>query len=288
MKTVFTSAELPHIWAHQRAPKGRAPSAMSFNGREFSSYSTTIAILTADGRACWLNSRRYSNTTTGHQSAVRRAIPDTVRTFAAPIAPTYDNAQNIDKLLDAARIEGDNAADIRASHPRRKAQIAEHAARCESYLATAREACEFFGIPRDCSHAALDSLREAIRQREAESAARAAKDAAERQRKARVALRKWLAGEDVPAYSLPCSGGSFLRVKGEVVETSKGVVIPLPEAREALAFIQSKRADGWHRNGSTYAIAGYQLDAVNSEGIVAGCHRIAWKEIQRFAATLNA
>jgi hypothetical protein len=286
MKTVFTSNELPHVWAHQRAPKGRAPSAMSFDGPDFRSYSTTIALLTRDGSACWLNTRRYSNTTSKHQSAVRQALPRTVRTFAVPFAPAYDAAANVDRLLDAARSEGDTAADIRATHPRRKSQIVEHAARCESLLATAREACEFFGITRDCSHAALDTLRETIRQRQAAAAALAAKEARKRERLARAALREWLAGEDVSIYRLPSMGGAFLRVKGGNVETSKGVSIPLEEARAALAFVQSKRAEGWHRNGSTYPIAGYQLDAVNSEGVVAGCHRITWKELQRFAATL--
>lgn len=261
---------------------------MSFDGRDFRSYSTTIALLSADGSACWLNSRRYSNTTTGHQSAVRRALPDTVRTFSVPFPPSYDAATNIDKLLDAARIEGDTAADIRATHPRRKAQIAEHAARCESYLATAREACAHFNIARDCSHAALDALRDAIRQREAANAARAAKEAKKREREARAALRDWLAGQSVRPYDLP-TGQTYLRLaaSGDAVETSKGVTIPLPEARAALAFIQSKRAEGWHRNGSTYPIAGYQLDAINGEGIVAGCHRLTWRELDRFAALIS-
>jgi hypothetical protein len=285
MKTVFTSDELPHVWAHQRASYGRAPSAMSFNGHDFLSYSAVIARLTLDGAAFWLNSRHYSNTTTRHQSLVRRALPEGARVFSVPFAPSFNNAANVDQLLDAARSEGDTAAEIRASHPRRKSQIATHAARCESLLTTAREACEFFGIERDCSHAALDSMREAIRQRDAAAAVIAAKEARQRERKARAMLREWLAGGDVSIYKLP-NAAAFLRVKGDVVETSKGVKIPLEEARAALAFVQSKRAEGWHRNGSTFPIAGYQLDAVNSEGVIAGCHRVSWKELQRFAATL--
>jgi hypothetical protein len=285
MKTVFTSDELPHVWAHQRASYGRAPSSMSFNGPDFRSYSAVIARLTLDGAAFWLNSRHYSQTTTRHQSLVRRALPEGARVFSVPFEPAYNNAANVDRLLDAARIEGDTAADIRTTHPRRKSQIAAHAARCEALLTTAREACEFFGIERDCSHASLDSMREAIRQREAGAAVIAAKEARQRERKARAALREWLAGGEVPTYKLP-NAAAFLRVNGGVVETSKGVTIPVDEARAALAFVQSKRAEGWHRNGSTFPIAGYELDAVNPEGVVAGCHRVSWKELERFAATL--
>lgn len=40
---------------------------------------------------------------------------------------------------------------------------------------------------------------------------------------------------------------------------------------------------GWHRNGEQFAVGGYQLDAINEYGIVAGCHVIKWPECIRFA-----
>ena len=40
---------------------------------------------------------------------------------------------------------------------------------------------------------------------------------------------------------------------------------------------------GWRRNGESCLVGVYQLDAITNQGIVAGCHRIAWEEVERFA-----
>jgi len=72
-----------------------------------------------------------------------------------------------------------------------------------------------------------------------------------------------------------------------VMETSKGARVPLDEAQRAYRFAVIQRARGWHRNGETFKVGPYQLDAVNEQGVVAGCHRIAWDEIERFAKLQN-
>ena len=100
MKTVFKSSEISHIWAHAHENPagpmhGRCPGNLSFEtqlpnlqsqflyAREFSSvlksYSTVIArIVPGNGKhkkefCALLNSRHYSRTTSGSQSAARRA-----------------------------------------------------------------------------------------------------------------------------------------------------------------------------------------------------------------------
>lgn len=67
--------------------------------------------------------------------------------------------------------------------------------------------------------------------------------------------------------------------------TSKGARVPLTDAERSFRFCMKVRARGWHRNGDRHAVGMYQLDAVNEQGVVAGCHRIAWDEIERFAKT---
>jgi hypothetical protein len=97
-------------------------------------------------------------------------------------------------------------------------------------------------------------------------------------------VAEWLAGtrRDLPGQlNLPV----MLRSMGETMETSKGARVPMEDARRTYRFAMAARAKGWHKNGETHAIGSYQLDAVNEAGVVAGCHRVTWSEIERFATT---
>lgn len=67
------------------------------------------------------------------------------------------------------------------------------------------------------------------------------------------------------------------------IETSKHARFSLADGHKAYRFAKAMRAKGWHRNGEQFAIGNYQLDAVNDFGVIAGCHRIAWAELERFA-----
>lgn len=280
MRSVFTSSEIAHIWAHQKAPHGRAPSAVSFDGPSLRSYSTTIAILAGD--AVWLNSKRYSNTTSKHQGAVCSATSHFAHRFFVPFEPHSEPAHNVRELLNHALDAKIGAEEMAEKYPRRKSQVAAYNANCMTLIDTAQRANDHFGTGIDCSLAGLDELKK--RHEQAQKAAQAAEEKRRKaqERKARENLKRWLAGdESVNEYNLP-TGQTFLRTKGDVVETSKGITIPIQEARDGIAFVFSKRAEGWHRNGETYPIAGYQLDSVNVEGVVAGCHRLTWKELERF------
>ncbi len=94
--------------------------------------------------------------------------------------------------------------------------------------------------------------------------------------------QRWLNGEDV---ALEYGSPTKLRAVGEEMETSRGAKVELRAARLAYVFACKHRAAGWHRNGETFAVGHYQLDAVNAEGIVAGCHRLTWAEVDRFAVS---
>jgi len=288
MKTVFTSDELPHIWATRRAPYGRAPSAMSFDGDRFKSYSTTIAARftsPAGGDVYLLSTRKYSNTTTSHQSAVYRAVSGTiVRGPSDCLSSPEAFARDLLRLSLSSR---EAAASTQASHPRRKSQIAASLAESRANLSAAARVSELFNLGLDCSDSALDALaaENAASAAAYEKAQAVARKRAEKE--SRAALKKWLAGESVSHYGLP-NGQTYLRLtpSGDV-ETSKGVTIERAEAKLALRFISSKRADGWRRNGETFPIAGYQLDSVTPEGIVAGCHRVMWPEIEKISAAIK-
>lgn len=93
----------------------------------------------------------------------------------------------------------------------------------------------------------------------------------------------WLAGENVSAsfgWNLP----TMLRVKGDNVETSRGVNFPVSHARRGLALIDAVLASGqeWKPNGKTCHLGHYQIDRIEPNGTVhAGCHVVSLEAINR-------
>ncbi len=78
--------------------------------------------------------------------------------------------------------------------------------------------------------------------------------------------------------------GSNPHSKFKTIETSHGAVIPYEDGRRAFRFIQRHKGKAWRRNGEQCPVGHYQIDSILEDGsIVAGCHRILWDEIVRFA-----
>ena len=130
------------------------------------------------------------------------------------------------------------------------------------------------GLPEDVRSCFVSAIEK--RNAEIETAL-----AAERAEK----VADWIAGGSVePGASWPV----YLRAEagdgGPEMVTSNGARVPLEDAERTYRFACLMRAKGWHKNGERHAIGSYQLDAVNEQGVVAGCHRVTWQEIERFAA----
>jgi hypothetical protein len=123
-------------------------------------------------------------------------------------------------------------------------------------------------------------------------------DAADARKHAET-LDRWVRGENVRPPSdapvrlrvskLTYSRGIGTGAVHEAMETSLGVTVPLTDAERAFKFIDAirKGRGNWHRNGETFAIGQFQLDAVNEHGVVAGCHRVSWAEVDRFSTAMG-
>jgi hypothetical protein len=295
MKTVFPSSELPHIWFHEKAPSGRCSSAIRFDGNMFYSYSTPIAAFhqLGDEKIVFLNSGRYSNTTTGHQSAVRGAIPSGTKVFHGRTDSVARPLSFVRDCITVAEHAITTAAELRASNPRKTREPAELEARAVEHIETAREVAEIFQLPEFIGYAWTQDKGEILARVEAARLKREADARAYAKRvelEANKRLKKWLAGDpSIHHFQLP-SGKTFFRLKasGDALESSKGISMPLDEARRGLAFILSKRKTEWYKNGERFPIAGYELDSITKAGIVAGCHRFDWKEVARVSNMLKA
>ncbi len=93
------------------------------------------------------------------------------------------------------------------------------------------------------------------------------------------AIKDWREGHNVNPPRNPV----MLRRVGDEVETSMGALVPYEEGRRTYLFASRLRQKGWHKNGDQFKVGHYELEAVNENGIVAGCHRITWSELTRFA-----
>lgn len=286
MKTQFKSDEIAHIWAHQSAPHGSSPGAMSFNGPAFLSYGTEIGrIIEHKGKkAVIYNETPYSVSTSKHQGCVRRAIA------GMQIFHIGDIGRGCSLRFDAPEKNLFEYAVEQAKHCAAKAEKAkgkkEYWESLQSgWLNKAMEVSAFFGLRRKVDEKTIQRLTAAAakaqRKQAKEQAIRLAKQREEQQ----DAFAAWLRGEDGGYFSHSAFPVAFRVEVGELVSTL-GARVQLDEARLAFRFAQKHRATGWHRNGSTFAVGNYQLDAINAQGIVAGCHRISWKEIERLAPVL--
>lgn len=110
--------------------------------------------------------------------------------------------------------------------------------------------------------------------------------AAEELRKKRIAeqaenLERWLRGEDVRLGYY--GGAAQMRVKGDEVQTTQGARVKVVEAARALRFIHiiRRRGTDWRANGDRCPIGPFELSSVNKDGVVVGCHRFTFEELDR-------
>jgi hypothetical protein len=264
---------------------------MSFDGGVFYSYRAPIAALhtTPSGElVAFLNRSRYSNTTSGHQSAVWRAAPGQVKCFTVDHDSIKSPESMVSRSLEVATDAISQADTTRTTHPRRKKDIAASEHKAATHLQTALDVAKLFNLPHLIAGVAgLDTLLERARLATAERERLALEHKArveERERKEReefpAKLSEWRTGERVHFPHDGSDGKTYFRLRGDSIQSSKGVDIAVDEARSALAFILSKRDTGWRKNGERYPIAGYELDSISEAGIVAGCHRFDWAEVE--------
>lgn len=296
MKTVFDSDEIAHVWAHQRAPRGRSASAMSFSGPVLFSYSTWIAERLAPGIYV-LNDTSYSVSTSRHQHRAHMAIPGGL-VFRVTGIPTGSQGYAELTLKDTGR----KLFKFYVSEAARLQQEAEKARQpkkdrllglASGMMNEARRVSDVFMLRLKVDDKTVARL-DAAKARDERNRAKALAERRKREEEqAKARLVEWLNGEG-DAW-LDTNGPTYLRLDPDdafTVQTSRGIRLPIKTAKLALRFIRSKRESGWRRNGETFVVrdmtgADWDLDSVSAEGAVAGCHRFSWEELDRFGAILD-
>lgn len=288
MKTKFKSDEIAHIWAHKQAPHGTSPGAMSFNGDSFLSYGTVISRhITFKGKqAIILNDTSYSVSTSKHQGYVRRAIPGCVPVFhigdiGRGCSLNFDGREG--KVLFEYAV-AQSAESLKASE-KAKARKPLYEADAARWLERAKEVNQFFGLRRKVDEKTIERLRASSEKAEREATKKRAEAAEKRRIEQTESFEAWKQNREHDYFDRSLFPVAF-RIEEDELVSSKGARVPLEAARVAIRFVLHNRSTGWHRNGTSCQVGMYHLDSVNEHGVVAGCHRISWEEVERVAALL--
>lgn len=310
--------EIAHAWAHGQKPNARAGN-VRFDGPDLYSYSTIIGrvyVRPSDPNAPGLvavNVRRYSSSTSGHQAAMRGAIPRhwVTLSYQGGGGSFYGYGSG-DPGGAVALIRGqwkEALGRLRTLRHATRGEALRDVAELRNLQAAARvlggrelqsvRSYDVDAIPNGAKWAAqaarweradeLSRIRseaasKAAETRRAESRRRWGMTWEERQaedeRKAAERVEKWRKGHGAPPpsrYGAP----HLLRVKGEAVEVSNGAKIPADAARLVWqAWNAGRLAPGMHAGPFT-------VREVAADHFVAGCTRIDRPEAERIAAAMG-
>lgn len=285
----MNNSQVAHAWAAQSKESGKG-SNLFFSGTKIYSYghhylAARFTEARCNGaRVVLVNSRGYSNTTQRHLSLIRGALRGlNVKTFDVP---DLGEPLNHDANLAHFRAEYD-AAVRNASTSRKYASL--HLERAESFATTAYEYCSAFTLTHDAFPAIDDATllraREAAKAESKEATARKKSRAAEQAKTMAERVAAWLAGDSVSLYSH--NGETLLRVKGDVIQTSRGAEVPVSVAPKLWRAIQHVKA------GNPFTLVGlrvglFELRNIATNGdVVIGCHSIGYAELSRIALELG-
>lgn len=286
MKTHYKSDEIAHIWAHKSAPHGNSPAAMSFNGEAFLSYSTEIARHCAHKGKPYilLDTAGFSVTTSGHQNTVRAAIPEGIPVFRVERnrGSTLYGITGKELFEFAVKEAAEYVARSEKARQRKDSLLASSLACLED----AKRINEFFGLKRKVDSRTINRLRVATAATERKNKLAAQKRDEEGRAKQRLSFYAWLRGETVGYFRSSLFPVAF-RVEGGELVSTMGARVPLKDAKRAFSFALAHRETAWHQNGETCPVGNYALNAINAQGVVAGCHRISWQEIDRLSPVLG-
>lgn len=323
-RTVFPSQELYHVWAHQRAPRGWASGQnVYFEGPTIYSYGSHFPmarLLFKRGKvgpvAVLITTRSYSNTTSGHQSDVRRAVSHLKRFYVRDVL--NDTKGVLKEYRDSIESIAKSVGQPRIHQATRESRVAQ----MQSRIKEANSFAEFVGLKtrfKPPEGFSAENARSWVKALTAREIARAAAGKARKLKLARaqyaVAIaeyrrkeNEWLLGEtplnDFPHWKPrdPDSGyvGADydtpvrLRVHGTRIETSKGVVFEVEKARPILAVIRRGSKPGPDGKtepfrDETFDIDGYTGVTIDFDArtVSVGCHTVEFDEVERIAAQVG-
>jgi len=316
-----SNSMVAHIWAQQEKHSGKSANGnLWFESETLYSYRTPIGrfVQTVDGqRALLVTSNSYSMTTScKHMPALWQAINYGRGVyspcFTVPIVSAYGldskkHGLNLAYLVaeyETLAAKFLRARDIYGDESHLVGRLQERADMARNYASAFGLEWPFLDAGSDGreiwrkrqERESKNNTPEAIAKRERERIKRIERKEAKQAEAKRIALLQgmelveaWRDGADTMLWRMPRtdeSNGAFLRIRNDNLETSQGARVPLSHAIRVFQFVKlcRERNQEWKRNGKTLRVGHFQVDCIHRDGsFQAGCHFIAWPEIERVA-----
>ena len=287
MKTKYSSnRELIHIWASDSTPDiEKRANSMSCQHDKLYSYSTVISQIISNDIVIH-NTANYSVTTSKQQG---------MASYATNHFNTIINI-NIPKMNLSSLVLNQRDFEILILEPNQRdaSNLLLKASRSKLYKDSYnRDALRIF--QSIAKYAALfnleyvqpnlEGLTESALKRDKEEKQALKEAKARKIKEQEEALLNWRMGLDVRNYFEITA----LRIKDDVIETTKGAKIPLEHAVKFWGLINS-----WHQKGITYTkdhhsihLGNYAVNRFENDVLTVGCHQIPFNEIESIANQLN-
>jgi hypothetical protein len=285
MKHVFTTPEVPHIWAAQAQENGRnSRDNLYFNGLTIYSYGSHFPIATIwdkDTNVVFFTSKDYSNTTSSHKSMVRGAIRHK-KIFTVPsvlLNSKYkcdtDQVHSINIAYYLNIIETLTNKQKRARKYSYLPEINSTLEQFQEYVALFKLTSKLKKAERELlAYTSADTLTGGcdftdlrIKQRKAQTD--------KQTRDAKKRLFEWLGCK--VTYK---KDKVYLRAYGEDIQTTMGANVPVREAKILFDRIRTGK------DVKGFKIGYYTVISLNGT-LKIGCHNIERDEIDRLAKSLN-
>lgn len=289
-KVLSSGSQVAHYFANQVQGEGRTANlAFTTVGGQLHLYSYQLCIARFTGEVedgkpvCLVRVRDSTVTTNSHITDARRALANN-----AVVVEAFDVLAPVCHESAARRhVEGLVREYIKATSKTRDRRLGE----IVSAIGSANRATAIlepdpmlrrqrllpeFAMTEEQRVAGKNALAEAKHRAKLIEAERQAE--AQRQYADRIA--RWKADTSVPIINLPSIMPVVLRVKGDMVQTSKGAEIPISHAKRLWPMIEAVRAGtDTFKPGTPLGV--YKLSCINTDGsIVVGCHNIQYSEIE--------
>lgn len=297
MKQVLSSGiDVAHAWAHQTQEYARnSGDTFYFRGDTIYSYgnhypiATIVNSATTGNKAILFNTKSYSSTTAKHKSWVRSAIPYSDNVIEVPNVgerlSEKDHEENIQSFIE--RVE-------EYVGRQRRARVSNYMPDITKTIQMLKDYVELYGL-----RATLDDKTTSLMEQEFDEEMQKEIETTLKERADRILAKrqedidKWLSGEsNKTAIAGIDTGQVYLRKSEDVVQTSKGIEVPVGDAlklydaicRVRTSIVAEEQIMAYIEKHGLGTIVGYRINKITPNGdLVAGCHRIMWKEIDRFA-----
>ncbi len=307
-KCTMSNDMVAHTWANPRGADDYARSQNGnfyFEGATIYSYGSHFPLATIferkKRRFVLVNEASYSVTTSQHSNLVYSAT-NHLESFAVKNPnpkSKYDHRANFDSLVAQSKANLDSASRARSNKP----YLLREAL---SKLLSANNYAKMFSFRWKVNAKQLEMLKELdaeraeilkeLEKKEQIALAKAFKTASPAFR----AFRPLTSVEKSALYRLPAllrkrtiQGNKTFGNTLDIIETSQGAEFPTADAIRAWPLLQRihkatfKDGKPWRTNGQRIPLGNFRIDSITTQGLVAGCHKLAWGEVVRMARDLG-